>query len=709
MRISRSLTSSPAFIAALAVVIATLAGGIAVYEVRQARREVLGVLEQEAYSLIESIAIAGEGAIRSYGEIEGLVAQRLLACGRLLRRFDDQGRLSDDLLARIARESGIHRISVFDGGGRGVYRSHPDGRNETLAPDDLFDLLGDQDEIVIGLWETEQDPGRRFAVALKRSGSGAIVLSVDAAHMLDFRKSIGVGRLVQDVGENAGIDYVLLQDEEGIVSASKNITTMAPIAGDPFLDAVLRGGISSSRVTKFGERETFEIIQPFLISEGRMGLLRVGLSMDAVREAEQRIARGVGAVIGLLTGAIAVFLGLIALRHSHASLRRAHARLESTTGNVLSGMADAVVAVDREGRITVFNRAAEHTFGYAAAEAVGRRYTEFVEIPSPVLEETIARGESLNDFECRYETRKGRRLILSISASPLRDDEGRIDGSVAVIHDLTERKRLEEEAHRRDRLTAMGELASGVAHEVRNPLNAIGIIAQRLKREFVPSLETENYRALLDTVRSEVERVNGIVRQFLEFARPPDLSPVETDVAVLLEEAVGIVESRAREKGLSVRRAFDGVGKAVLDPNQMKQALLNLLTNALDATETGAITVAARRGKAESESVGNMGSTGTSHTSHAGGGEGEGLTSHTSHTGGGGWAEISVADTGRGIPPENLSRIFDLYFTTRPEGTGLGLSLVHRIVAEHGGRIHVESEVGRGTTVTIALPRTQPA
>jgi signal transduction histidine kinase len=205
-----------------------------------------------------------------------------------------------------------------------------------------------------------------------------------------------------------------------------------------------------------------------------------------------------------------------------------------------------------------------------------------------------------------------------------------------------------------------------VAHEVRNPLNAIGVIAQRLRREFAPAEDAEGYRALVDTVRAEVERVDAIIRQFLEFARPPKINPRETDVAALLEEAVRVVESRAEEKGLAVRRLFDRVGSAPLDPDQMKQALLNLLTNAIEATERGEITVAASDDSA---------------------------------------MNISVSDTGCGISPENLSRIFDLYFTTRPEGMGLGLSLVHRIVAEHGGHIHVDSEVGRGTTFTVTLPR----
>jgi len=688
---------SPASIAALAAGIALVVGGVALREVRQARQEVLGVLKQEASSLIESIAIAGERAIRSYGEIEDLVADRLLDSGRLLRRLDERGPLSDDLLTRVAQENSIYRIAVFDREGRQVSQGHGEQGDDFFpqrVPERVVALLRDQDEAVIGFIGEGQGSGRRFAVAVRSARGGAIVLSVDAAHMLDFRRSIGVGRLIQDVGENAWIDYVVLQDEEGIVSASKGITTMHSIAGDPFLEAALRGGADTTRVTMFGGRETFEVVQPFLVSEGRMGLLRVGLSMDAVRKAERRVAVGIGVVIGLLTGAVAALIGLIAVRQSHALLRRAHVRLESTTGNILSGMADAVVAVDREGRITVFNRAAEQIFGYAASEAVGRPCADLIAAPTPALEETISRGEPVADLECHYETRRGRRLVLSVSTALLRDDEGRVDGGVAVIHDLTERKRLEEEARRRDRLTAMGELASGVAHEVRNPLNAIGVIAQRLRREFTPAEDAEGYRALVDTVRAEVARVNGIVRQFLEFARPPRLNPRETDVAGLLEEAVRVVESRAGEKGLTIRRLFDGVGNAALDPDQIKQALLNLLTNAIEATERGEITVSART---ETEKRRN-GETGK-----------EFLTDSPplpfSGSGGRGWVEVTVADTGRGIPPENLSRIFDLYFTTHPEGTGLGLSLVHRIVAEHGGRIDVDSEVGRGTTFTITLPR----
>jgi PAS domain S-box-containing protein len=659
---------SPLSLAALAVGIALVTGAIALHEVRQARREVLGVLQQEAMSLIESIAIAGEGAIRSYEEIEGLVAERLLDSGRLLRRLDDRGMMSPDLLTRIAEENRIHRIQVYGRDGGLIARVPPDGRDRGpggRAPEGMLDRLQDQEETVLGFHESEGEPGPQFSVAVRRTEGGAILLSVDAAHMRDFRKSIGVGKLLQDIGDNPGIAYVLLQDEEGIVLASRGIRGFPPIAEDPFLQAAMRIDTPSSRVTRYAGRETFEVVKPFLVLAGQMGLLRVGLSMEAVGKAEWRVIVRVGFVIGLLTGAAAVFIGLIAVRQSHALLRRAHARLESATGNILSGMADAVLALDRDGRITVFNRAAERIFGASAAEAIGRAVSDIVAAPNVEMTRALSGADPEADLECPCETRDGRRLVLSIRTAPLRDDEGRSDGLVAVIQDLTGRKRLEEDARRRDRLTAMGELASGVAHEVRNPLNAIGVISQRLAREFSPSDGEGEYRGLLDTIRSEVTRVNGIVQQFLDFARPPRLAPAPTDVARLLEESIRIVESRAGEKGLVIRRGFDGLGEARLDAGQMKQALLNLLTNAVDATDRGEIAVRASRGER---------------------------------------LEIVVSDTGRGIPPDQLSRVFDLYFTTRADGTGLGLSLVQRIVADHGGRIHVESEVGKGTTFTLTLP-----
>jgi signal transduction histidine kinase len=232
--------------------------------------------------------------------------------------------------------------------------------------------------------------------------------------------------------------------------------------------------------------------------------------------------------------------------------------------------------------------------------------------------------------------------------------------------------RAEEALRRRDRLAAMGELASTVAHEVRNPLNAVGMTAQRLKREFLgatpgDATDRAELEELLTVMTSETQRIDRIVQQFLEYARQPRLAPEPVDLGALVGDVAGRARSLAEARGVSLDVDVAGTGTALVDPAQLRQALDNLLRNAVEATpEGGRVSLAARR-----ESGG-----------HA----------------------VEVRDTGRGIEPDHLPRIFDLYFTTKADGTGVGLAVTQQIVTAHGGTIEVDSRPGAGTTMTVRLP-----
>ena len=236
---------------------------------------------------------------------------------------------------------------------------------------------------------------------------------------------------------------------------------------------------------------------------------------------------------------------------------------------------------------------------------------------------------------------------------------------------LSERHQAAQEAlRRRDRLTAMGELASTVAHEVRNPLNGIAMAARRLAREFTPPPGAEpdaELGELVGVIESEARRINAIVQQFLEFARPPALARRAVDLAAFVEDAVEPDRPLAVARGVTLEVDAPGVGEASLDPDQFRQVLANLVRNAIEATPSGGrVRVAARR-------------------------EGRGHF-------------IEVADTGEGIAPEHLPRVFDLYFTTKPQGTGVGLAVAHQMVSAHGGTMDVRSTPGAGTRMTIHLP-----
>lgn len=240
-------------------------------------------------------------------------------------------------------------------------------------------------------------------------------------------------------------------------------------------------------------------------------------------------------------------------------------------------------------------------------------------------------------------------------------------GSLAVEHALAQ-----EALRRRDRLAAMGELASSVAHEIRNPLNAIAMSAQRLRSEGLASAgepADPDSVALVNVIRQEAQRINGTVQQFLEFARPPALQPRTVALAPWLAAIADAVRPLAESRGLALHADIPELGAATLDPDQLRQALDNLLRNAIDATPSGGrITLAGSR---------------------------------ASHT-----VVFEVTDTGAGIPADVLPKIFDLYFTTKADGTGIGLPVTQQIVSAHGGRVDVVSDARRGTTMRVTLPVT---
>jgi two-component system sensor histidine kinase HydH len=240
---------------------------------------------------------------------------------------------------------------------------------------------------------------------------------------------------------------------------------------------------------------------------------------------------------------------------------------------------------------------------------------------------------------------------------------------------LSERHaRAEEALRRRDRLAAMGELASTVAHEIRNPLNAVGLTAQRLRREFLgarpadaESADRAEAEELLGVMAEETKRIDRIVQQFLDFARPPALRREPTDLGALVRGLGERLRAHAETRGVALEIDAAAASTAAVDPAQLGQALDNLVRNAIDATDDGGRVLVSAR------------------------------TARGGHV-------VEVRDTGRGIEPQHRAKIFDLYFTTKPEGTGIGLAVTQQIITAHGGAIEVDSEPGRGTTMTVVLP-----
>ncbi|MBN2282013.1 MAG: GHKL domain-containing protein [Candidatus Marinimicrobia bacterium] len=227
--------------------------------------------------------------------------------------------------------------------------------------------------------------------------------------------------------------------------------------------------------------------------------------------------------------------------------------------------------------------------------------------------------------------------------------------------------RLQEDIRRKEKITAMGELAAGVAHEIRNPLNAISMSVQRLGKALGPQ-ENSKEIILIKTIRSEIQRVGDIIQQFLAFARPAPLKKSQTDLNNLIETILGIYQAKLENKKIDVHWSPGKIQNISADSEKMKQMLINLLENAINAVmDKGKISISTLQ-------------------------QGEEMI-------------IKIHDNGIGIPKENLTKIFNLYFTTRPEGNGLGLAEVAQIIGNHNGKIEVQSYEKEFTEFTITLPK----
>jgi len=642
----------------------------ALYELNQTRREIRNLMGEEAATLMEAISLSGANAIQAFQEIEQLVEEKLFTVAYLVHRLDQQKTLTAQELRDIATESAVHRINIFNKDGVRILSSVPTTMHE-VAPSHLDYiqpiLQGEKDEMVLGFKESRHPGEQRFAVAIKRGRGGAIVVNVDAREMLEFRRTIGVGRLMQDIGAYPGINYIVLQDYEGILLASKGVTRINSVASDSFLTKAFTRTSISSRMTTIDGKPIFEFVRPFYLAEEAAGLLRIGLNPEHLIQANNRIKRRLIIMSVVIGFVILIVVNFLIINQNYRLVNEAYHRIQSYSKNILEHMTDAVIAIDRDQRIVLFNTAAAQLFKIEATQVIQKTYRTIIPITLEPLEQALQSGAIVRDLEKDIEL-NDQRTMLSISTSVLTSTDDQIESAFAVIKDLTEKRHLEESLQRREKLTALGQLASGVAHEIRNPLNSIGVIAQRFYQEFKPAEAEEEYQKLAKIVINEVRRINEIIQQFLRFARPPQLNLTQTNLNELMESLILFVTPQARDRKIHIQTDLKPIPSLPLDQNLMKQAFLNILQNAIEAIEaSGTIQVNALVDSMQQ-------------------------------------VRIEIIDNGPGMDQTTRSKIFNLYFTTKPGGTGLGLSLVHQIISQHDGQIEVESEPGKGTKFIILLP-----
>jgi PAS domain S-box-containing protein len=365
-------------------------------------------------------------------------------------------------------------------------------------------------------------------------------------------------------------------------------------------------------------------------------------------------------------------LGLVSKKITQVGqqLRGVHeifSTMRENMNSVMAGLEDGLLLFTRDARAVMVSPAAEKFLGAPAGNFLGRRVTEIFPVGHPLREALRLEGDELSEVaaETELQTTEGPKRV-SVSVQAIQEDGERM-GALVTLRDLDSLESINTQLQVSERLAALGRITAGVAHEVKNPLNSMRLWLENLK-ESLPEDSEPGAQQAVQVLDKEIDRLDAVVKRFLDFTRPMDVRLEATHLAELLREVLEIAQPQLQKAGVQLAQLLPiDVPHVYVDRALLKQAILNLVLNAQEAMPQGGklTLVLSRRGE---------------------------------------MAEITVGDTGKGIAPENQQKIFQLFYTTRPGGSGIGLASAFRIVQLHNGSIDFTSEVGRGTTFRIELP-----
>jgi signal transduction histidine kinase len=343
---------------------------------------------------------------------------------------------------------------------------------------------------------------------------------------------------------------------------------------------------------------------------------------------------------------------------------------------------NGVLAVTIDGRIAVMNEVAYRIFGLEPTHTdIGRPYTDVLR-DLPDVTRIIAGAFELSHLPNRAELRlKRTSKVIGYTLSQVRDVRGRVTGATLFFKDLTRVEQLEERERLRDRLAALGEMAAAIAHEVKNPLAGIEVMAGLLKRQLVSN---EDALSILNDIITEAKMANAIVIEVLDFVRPIRLQVEHITLTAVIRDAISMAESHVPRRAIEVTVSLpEDLPSIQGDPHQLRQIFTNLLTNAFEAMDgRGQVTISATQLTAEEEIA-----------------VGSGVKAVP-------MVQVEVSDNGPGVTPDVMDKMFSPFFTTKPQGSGLGLAIVRKIVDAHDGRIDVSARPDGGVRFRVTLPVT---
>jgi len=504
-----------------------------------------------------------------------------------------------------------------------------------------------------------------------------------------------IENLILETGKNENIAYVYLIDSQGLVIHHSNPSFESMSSawrpqldnedqvqsrvrkltdGAEVYDLAKRFSPRQSLLMNYDQKDVMGYRQNIASHQHSDNIIILGLKMTAFEEARRSDIHHAVIMAGILVALGSGALFFIFVIQNYYLVDRTLKETQDYTRQVVANMANGLLSINPEGRIISYNRLALELLGLKETEVYEMNLKSVIDFKETGIDGTLAGCQPVLERELLHKSKSGTVIPMTLSVTPILDEKNTCTGAVIVLRDLREIKRLEEKIRHSEKLAAIGELAAGVAHEIRNPLSSIKGFARFLAHSLSDRAQEKEYAEIMV---KEVDRINSVVNDLLTFARPLEPELVSTDLFELIEHTVRLLETDARSRNIKIRSKINpDFNSFLLDANQITQALLNLMLNALQEVDAGGtIEVGADVDDSDSR------------------------------------LHIWVEDDGPGIPNDKKKKIFDPFFTTRKKGTGLGLAIVRKIVENHSGELQVESPLpGKtgGSRFTITLPVGSP-
>ncbi|MFQ5453657.1 MAG: nitrogen regulation protein NR(II) [Candidatus Zixiibacteriota bacterium] len=637
--------------------------------IKESRSDSFKLMVMQGTAFIEALTQAADNAITSESFFDFLVHKRFSEIVVQLTQ-DNVDSITERQLVQLAVSHNLYGIFIYnkdsslvvEGVNRGSILKPPD-----YVYNEICQLIANPEDNYLLLLDEGNNPDEKvhFYIEITNQLDRVILLVADALFYVEALKQTQIGYLAQKMAREKGVEYIIYQSTEGIIFASRKTGNLLAIESDSFLLEALDSDTVMSRNYIFQDKKVLELVRPFTTDVYPYGLLRVGFSLDRYNAMLRGYDFQMITIAAVLFSLILVVLLYLNSRRKRKQIDRQYQQIKSITDKIFEEMRTGVVAVDGNGYIILANDAFNRIFHLK--DPVGNSWNDIINKPELFFETVTSRREKSFERELIFDFNSSRKYLLII-VSKMLPEKNEATGLVAVIYDITQLKELEKKSARKERLSEMGNLAAGVAHEIRNPLNTISIAAQRLAAEFSPSENREEYLSFTKQIQSETKRLNSIINRFLTLTRKDKERRRKINLTDLINEFVQLVKYEAEQLRIELLINAEPRLEIEGDPDSMKQVFSNLYNNAKEALNNnpGKIEIIARK-------------TGSS-------------------------IQIQFTDSGSGIAKDIREQVFAPYYTTKKAGTGLGLPTVYKIITDMGGDIKIEDSRFGGANFIITFP-----